>query len=242
MSMPDVAAKAQVSRYSAEQRIGVLEELLGERFSCRAFRPDPVPRSTIEHVLTAAQRTASWCNSQPWQIVIASGAAKERFRAAIYREASSGAPEDGDFSFPREYRGVYLERRRESGFQLYNTLGIARGDKAAYARQALENYNFFGAPHVAVIHTDEALGIYGAIDCGAYVGNFLLAAQALGLGTIAQAALARHSGFIRRHFRLDDTRRVVCGISFGFPDLDHRINSYRTSRASIPDTVTFVDG
>ena len=239
--MPNVAAKPPASRYSDEQRIGVLEELLGERFSCRAFRPDPVPRATIERVLTAAQRTASWCNSQPWQLVIASGAAKERFRAAIYREASSGAPADGDFSFPREYRGVYLERRRESGFQLYNTLGIARGDKAAYARQALENYNFFGAPHVAVIHTEEALGIYGAIDCGAYVGNFLLAAQAMGLGTIAQAALARHSGLIRRHFGLDDTRRVVCGISFGFPDLDHRINSYRTSRASVPDTVTFVE-
>jgi nitroreductase len=222
--------------------IEVLEDLLGERFSCRAFRPDPVPRSTIEHVLRVAQRTASWCNSQPWQLVIASGEAKERFRAAIYGEASSGAREDTDFSFPREYRGVYLERRRESGFQLYNTLGIARGDKAAYARQALENYNFFGAPHVAVIHTDEALGIYGAIDCGAYVGNFVLAAQALGLGTIPQAALARHSGLIRRHFGLDDTRRVVCGISFGFPDLDHRINSYRTSRADVADTVTFVEG
>jgi nitroreductase len=241
MNMADAAAKAPVRRHSAEQRIGVLEELLGERFSCRAFRPDPVPRPTIEHVLTAAQRTASWCNSQPWQIVIASGEAKERFRAAIYREASSGAPQDGDFSFPREYRGVYLQRRRESGFQLYNSLGIARGDKAAYARQALENYNFFGAPHVAIIHTDEALGIYGAIDCGAYVGNFLLAAQALGLGTIAQAALARHSGLIRRHFRLGDDRRVVCGISFGFPDLDNKINSYRTPRASIPDTATFVD-
>jgi nitroreductase len=221
--------------------IEVLEDLLGERFSCRAFRPDPVPRSIIERLLTAAQRTASWCNSQPWQLVIASGEAKERFRAAIYGEASSGAPEDGDFSFPREYRGVYLERRRESGFQLYNTLGIARGDKAAYARQALENFNFFGAPHVAIIHTDEALGIYGAIDCGAYVGNFLLAAQALGLGAIPQAALARHSGLIRRHFRLGDGRRVVCGISFGFPDLDHKINSYRTSRAGIPDTVTFAD-
>ncbi len=55
-----------------------------------------------------------------------------------------------------------------------------------------------------IIHTDEALGIYGAIDCGAYVGNFLLAAQALGLGTIPQAALARHSGLIRRHFGLGD--------------------------------------
>ncbi len=177
-----------------------MEELLRERYSCRAFRPEPVPRPIIERILTAAQRTASWCNSQPWQLVIASGAARERFRAAIYAAASFGAPDDGDFSFPREYRGVYLERRRESGFQLYNTLGIPRGDKAAYARQALENFNFFGAPHVAIIHTDEALGIDGAIDCGAYVGNFLLAAQALGLGTVPQAALAHHSGLIRRHF------------------------------------------
>ena len=239
--MPNVAAKTPGSRHSIEQRIGVLEELLGERYSCRAFLPQPVPRATIEHVLAAAQRTASWCNSQPWQLVIASGEAKERFRNAIYAEASSGAPEDGDFSFPREYLGVYLELRRESGFQLYNTLGIARGDKAAYAKQALENYNFFGAPHVAIIHTDEALGIYGAIDCGAYVGNFLLAAQALGLGTIPQAALARHSGLIRRHFKLGDSRRVVCGISFGFPDRDNKINSYRTSRAGIADTVTFVE-
>jgi len=239
--MSDNAVRAPDGRRSLEERIGVLEELLSERYSCRAFRPEPVPRPTIERILAAAQRTASWCNSQPWQILISSGAAKERFRAAIYEKASSGAPEDGDFSFPREYRGVYLERRRESGFQLYNTLGIVRGDKAAYAKQALENYNFFGAPHVAIIHTDEALGIYGAIDCGAYVGNFLLAAQALGLGTIPQAALARQSGLIRRHFGLGDDRRVVCGISFGFPDRDHRINSYRTSRASIPDTATFVD-
>ena len=86
----------------------------------------------------------------------------------------------------------------------------------AYAKQALENYNFFGAPHVAIIHTDEPLGIYGAVDCGAYVGNFMLAAQALGLGTIPQAALARHSGLIRRHFKLADDRKVVCGISFGY--------------------------
>jgi nitroreductase len=239
--MTSIVESPAAGRHSTEERIGVLEELLRERYSCRAFRPDPVPRPTIERILTTAQRTASWCNSQPWQVVIASGEAKERFRKEIYRAASSRAPDDGDFPFPREYRGVYLERRRESGFQLYNTLGIPRGDKVAYAKQALENFNFFGAPHVAIIHTDEALGVYGAIDCGAYVSNFMLATQALGLGAIAQAALAHQSGLIRRHFGLGDDRRVVCGISFGFPDRDHKINSYRTSRASLADTVTFVD-
>jgi nitroreductase len=239
--MSDAATQSKPS-HTTQDRIGVLEELLNERYSVRAFLPREVDRKTIEHILAVAQRTASWCNSQPWQVVIASGDAKERFRKAIYAEAASGAPQSSDFPFPREYLGVYLERRRESGFQLYNTLGIARGDKAAYAKQALENYNFFGAPHVAVVHTDEPLGIYGAIDCAAYVSNFMLAAQALGLGTIPQAALARHSALIRKHFNLAADRRVVCGISFGYADHAHKVNSYRTSRASIADTVTFVDG
>jgi nitroreductase len=239
--MTDAVANRTDARHSVEQRIGVLEELLAERYSCRAFKADPVPRPTIERILRTAQRTASWCNSQPWQVIIASGEAKEHFRKEIYAKASSGATDDGDFPFPREYRGVYLARRRESGFQLYNTLGIPRGDKIAYARQALENFNFFGAPHVAIIHTDEALGVYGAIDCGGYVSNFMLAAQAVGLGAIAQAALAHQSGLIRRHFGLGDDRRVVCGISFGYPDRDHRINSYRTSRASVTEAATFVD-
>jgi len=224
-----------------QERIDVLEELLSERFSCRAFRPDPVPRATIERILAAAQKTASWCNSQPWRLEIASGAATEKFRELMYGVASGGRPNSGDFPFPREYRGVYLERRRESGFQLYNSLGIPRGDKVSYAKQALENFNFFGAPHVAIVHTDEALGIYGAIDCGGYLMSFMLAAQALGVATIPQAALAFHSEVVRKHFGIGCDRRVVCGISFGYPDRAHKANSYRTSRAAIADAVTFVD-
>jgi len=168
-----------------------------------------------------------------------------RFRPVIgsipVEMCTSGQPNTGDFPFPREYRGVYLERRRESGFQLYNSLGIPRGDRNGYAKQALENFNFFGAPHVAIVHTDEALGVYGAIDCGGYVTSFMLAAQALGIATIPQAALAFHSEVVRRHFGLGEDRRVVCGISFGYPDRDHKANSYRTTRASVADTVKFVD-
>src|SRR4029078_2298650 len=236
--MANAAVKA---RYATEERVGVLEELLNARYSVRAFLPKPVPRENIDRVLVAAQRTASWCNSQPWQVLIASCEAKERFRKEIYAAAISGAEEGHDFTPPREYLGVYLERRRGSGFQLYNTLSIPRGDKMAYAKQALENYNFFGAPHVAIIHTDEPLGIYGAVDCGSYVAIFFLAAQARGLGTIPQAALARHSGLIRRHFKLADDRKVVCGISSGYADHATKLNSYRPSRASVADTVTFAD-
>jgi nitroreductase len=221
--------------------VEVVEKLLAARYSCRAFQSEPVPRPIIERVLAAAQKTASWCNSQPWQVTVLSGGAARTFADAMYKAASDDAPHAGDFPFPREYRGVYFDRRRESGLQLYGALGIARGDKAAYRKQALENFRLFGAPHVAIITSDEALGVYGAVDCGGYVSNFMLAAQAAGLATIPQAALAGHSDVVREHLDIGEDRRVVCGISFGYPDETHPANSYRTSRASIPDAVTFID-
>ena len=115
--------------------VAVVERLLAERYSCRAFLPKPVPQATIDGILRLAQRTASWCNSQPWHVVVTRGAGTERFRDAIYRHASGGGEEGPDFPWPREYRGVYLARRRESGFQLYDAIGIGKGDMAARTRQ-----------------------------------------------------------------------------------------------------------
>ena len=218
----------------------VLGTLLAQRYSCRGFLPRPVPRATIARILELAQRTASWCNAQPWQVIVTSGAATERFREAIYRHAISSKA-DADIPFPREYRGVYLARRRECGFQLYDSVGIKRGDREASARQGLENFRLFGAPHVAIITSDEALGVYGAVDCGAYVSNFALVARSLGVATIAQAALASQSKFVRNHFRIGDDRLVVCGISFGYEDTAHPANGFRTRRVDVSETVTWVD-
>jgi hypothetical protein len=76
----------------------------------------------------------------------------------------------------------------------------------------LENFCLFGAPHVAIVTTDRALGTYGAVDCGAYVANFALAARSLGVAVIAQAALAAYPAFWREQLDLSEDRLVVCGI------------------------------
>lgn len=217
--------------------VEVLERLLAERWSCRGFTDEPVPRDVIERLLTIAQRTPSWCNTQPWQVVITSGEETKKLREALLQSSDRSA---SDFDFPASYDGVYRERRRESGWQLYEAVGVEKGDREASAVQMMRNFEFFGAPHVAIITTDAALGVYGAIDCGLYVDSFLLAAQSLGLGTCAQAALAAGSPFLRKYFGLPDDRKVVCGISFGYADPDHPTATYRTSRAGLEDVVTFV--
>jgi nitroreductase len=217
-----------------------LERLLKDRYSCRAFLGRPVDTATITRMLEIAQRTPSWCNSQPWRVVITRGAATARFREAICAYAAAHEREP-DFAFPREYRGVYLERRRECGIQLYKSVGIARGDSEGAARQAMENYRLFGAPHAMIVTTDEALGVYGVLDCGAWVNNFMLAARSLGVASIAQAALGAHPKFLRSYFGLPEDRRVVCGMSFGYEDAAHPVNAFRTSRAATADVVTWVD-
>ena len=87
----------------------------------------------------------------------------------------------------------------------------------------------------------EQLGVYGAVDCGLYVSNFMLAAQNLGVASIAQAALASYPDFIRSHFGLPPNRKFVCGISFGHPDTEQPINGYRTERSPVGEAVTFVE-
>src|SRR5258705_485855 len=95
--------------------------------------------------------------------------------------------------------------------------------------------------YLALITTEEDLGVYGAVDCGLYVANFMLAAQNMGVAAIAQAALASYPDFIRDHFGLPPNRKLVCGISFGYADADHPINGYRTGRSAVSEAVTFVE-
>lgn len=233
------AAAVPVVDVPEQHALRQFEQLLRTRHSCRAYLPRPVPTATMAAVLETAQRTASWCNAQPWRLVITRGEETERFRKA-YADAAVSTPPHPDFAFPAEYLGVHLERRRECGWQLYSSVGIGRGDREAARRQSLKNYELFGAPHVAIVTTEAHLGIYGAVDCGAYVANFMTAATSLGLACIAQAALASHPDVIRKHFGLPDTQRVVCGISFGYADTQNPVNSFRTHRADIADVVTWM--
>ncbi|HZP91390.1 MAG TPA: nitroreductase [Burkholderiales bacterium] len=212
------------------------DEVVRGRYSCRRFLPTRVPKQTIESILALAQHTPSWCNCQPWQVLLVGGGEVERLRQRLYAHAKAGNPPRPDFAFPLRYQGIYRDRRKVCGVQLYRSLGIGREDKAA-AEQTLENFRFFGAPHVALVTTAEDLGVYGAVDCGLYVGTFLLAARERGVDAIAQAALASYPDLLRDHFGLPAERKFVCGISFGYADAHHPIHGYRTQRADLKDVV-----
>jgi nitroreductase len=224
---------------NSESPAEALQRLLSERYSCRAFRPEPVDRVVLDRAFAAAQRTPSWCNTQPWLVHVASGASREAIADRLLTEAVAARPGNPDFPFPPGYEGVYRERRRACGVQLYQAVGIGRDDRERAQAQALENFRGFGAPHMAFISTDAALGVYGMLDCGLYVMSLMLCLQAEGVGSIAQAALASYPDIVRDHFGLPAHRRVVCGLSFGHPDQTAPVNGYRTARAASSEVVNW---
>lgn len=218
-----------------------LVDILRARYSCRAFETEQVPAQTITRIVDAARHVPSWCNAQPWETIITQGAATDRFRTLMTEAATSGTPPAPDLDWPTRYEGVYAERRRACGFQLYEAVGIEKSDRKGRAAQMLRNFALFDAPHVAIIHSPSALGPYGAMDTGGFVTAFTLAATALGVATIPQAAIASYAPQIRAHFELPEDRLILCAISFGYPKADAPANRFRTARATPDDIIDWRD-
>ena len=213
-----------------------LDALLKARHSCRAFKPDPLPDALIEEIVTTAGRVPSWCNAQPWQVIVTRAPETDRFRDALYAAATS-QPARPDLDWPLQYTGLYRDRRRACGFQLYDSLGIPKEDRAATQAQMLENYRLFGAPHVASVTSEADLGPYGAMDSGGFVTLFTLAAEARGVASIPQAAVAAQAPFVRDWFGIPEHRHILCAISFGIEDTEHPANGFRTARAPLSEVI-----
>jgi len=220
--------------------VQTFDHLLQSRFSCRGYLPQPVERDTIETIVTMAQRVPSWCNSQPWMVHLLSCDARDALSGKLIQAAIARAGKP-DIAFPARYNGVYKQRRSVCGWQLYEAVGVTKGDRAGSVAQMMENYRFFGAPHVAIISTPKELGTYGAVDCGAFVTAFTLAAQAHGVSSIPQAAVAEMSNEVRSVIDLAQDRDVLCAISFGYQDPDHPANGFRTQRAPVSEVLIDVE-
>ena len=215
-----------------------LNALLDERYSCRGFLEDKVPQDTIEAIVSTAQKVPSWCNSQPWQLSVCSPE-KTKELAKKLTDAAKWGTHSPDIAFPERYQGIYKERRSICGWQLYDAVGVMKGDREGSFKQMMENYRFFGAPQVAIVSTPKELGAYGALDCGAFVTAFTLAAQGHGVATIPQAAIAGMCSLVRKELRIGKDRDILCAISFGYEDKDHPANQFRTTRAEVEQVIAW---
>jgi nitroreductase len=218
------------------EEFDVFEGIVRRRRSLRAFLPQPVDRHTLEQVFSLAQRAPSNCNTQPWQVHLASGHSLERLRQAMPEKFLSGEL-TLDFPFDGNYEGVYKERQHGSAEALYRAVGIPREDKAARQTEFMRNFIFWDAPHVAFLFLPEPFGLREAADCGLYAQTLMLALTARGLGSCPQTSLSFHADLVREVLGVPAQNKLLFGISFGYPDESAEVNNCDTGRAALGDVL-----
>ncbi|ROR99062.1 nitroreductase [Sinobacterium caligoides] len=213
-------------------------ELVTRRRSVRGFLPTAVEQPLLERVFELAQRSPSNCNTQPWQVYVASGEVVEALRRQLPEAMMSGHMEL-DFPFDGVYQGEYKCRQHDAAAQLYQAMGIERGDKAGRGEAFMRNFHFFGAPHVAFLFLHQDFAMREAADLGMYAQNLMLSLSAHGLASCPMTALSFHSGIVRAALDVPDDYKLLFGIALGYEDEQCAANRCRVGRAPLSEAVHF---
>jgi nitroreductase len=209
-----------------------VDAAITSRMSVRAFLPTPVPRATIEHLLTLASRASR--DSLVQKVCTAHDALRaDPSLAAEYKEAY-------DY-YPEKWVTPFIDRRRENGWGLYGLLGITKGDKDKMHAQHQRNFRFFDAPVGFMFTLDRVMGRGSLVDYGMFMQNLMVAARGHGLHTCPQAAWNGFGRIILPHIGAGEHEMLVCGMSLGYADPDHVVNSFYTPREPAASFTTWLE-
>jgi nitroreductase len=230
-----------------------ISQFLASRRSTRDFLPTPVPPEIINQILTDALTAPSWSNTRPFKVAVATGEVKDRISgeflsrwqvlSQIMRKglrnklrliySRYGLPTTNR-SIVKPYVAELKPRAERVGRELYQSLGVQRGDRAARDMQWGKNYSFFGAPVELFIYIHKSLHIYAASDAGLMMENLMLSAHGYGLGTCAQGAVNIWDDVVREEFEVSKDYRLLCGIAIGYPS-DAKVNSFQANRIDVSE-------
>jgi nitroreductase len=220
--------------------VDALAELWTTRASRRAFHPEPISRTELTTLFSAAQHAPSWCNVQPWRVVVTEPPCTRALADAMNAAARAAMPH-AEVPFPGEYPPPYKQHRVACGVALYQAMGVARDDTGARAAAWLRNFAFFDAPHVAIVACDRRLGPYAYVDVGVWLGYVLTAATAMGIDTCPMASVAAYPEPLRARLPIAETDTILFGLALGHGDEHAPANRCRTTREAVAANVTFVD-
>lgn len=215
-------------------------EAIKTRKSIRGFKKDPVSKETIHKILEAAIRTPSGMNTQPWEFAVAGGKALEQIREECGRLFNEGAFPTNDM-LRQPFEGVFKKRQVDLAVELFKLMGIAREDKEARKQWMSRGFRFFDAPCQIIIFADKELKYHlDMLGVGALCQTICLAALEYGLGTCIADQGIMYDQVWRKYANIPGSKRLIGGISIGYPDPDFPANKLVSSREPVDSITTWL--
>ena len=216
-------------------------DCIKNRMSIRGFKKEPVTKELLTEIIDIARWSPSYKNSQPWEIVVLSGAKKEGLSKVLVDLQDSGAESCPDLAAPESWpeaeqariTNLFARRKELTGIDLAAPEMIAKAKKA--------NFRFYGAPHAVFLFQESSLSLWSLFDLGLFAQSLMLAAHARGLGMVPQAFTTDYAQDVKKYLEIPASKRLVLGLSIGYPDMDSPANSFRTERSPVAEIATFME-
>ena len=209
-----------------------------ERKSFRAFKPDPIPRETVQEILKLAILAPSAINLQPWEFVVVTGEERERLSRRLikaYKEKKISCGPGNVKPMPKAVtkRGA---RTLELMTPFFEEMGV---NTDQFVNEG--SCNFYGAPVSILICLDDSFPKSRLVDIGLVMGYLLLIAHEFGLATCPIGLITAYEDEIKDTLNIPENKSVVIGIALGHPDPSSPINRFKSQREGIENFIRWID-
>tara|TARA_Y100001936_G_scaffold250810_1_gene304674 strand:- start:448 stop:1125 length:678 start_codon:yes stop_codon:yes gene_type:complete len=218
-----------------------VKEAITTRRSVRYYSSKPVEKDIIEDILKVASRAPSGTNIQPWNVHVLMGEPLKQFtdKAVEIFFDDNLVKKNERVHYMEKFREPYLARRRKVGWDLYNLLGIKKGDYEKTKNFHSQNFKFFNAPVGMIFTIEKDLGWMSWLDYGMFIQNICIAARGYGLHTCPQAAWGQMNDYLSPILGITGKHIIHCGLSIGWENINKKVNELRTVREDLDNFVTF---
>jgi len=197
-----MALKFEISRDAQ-----LVLDTIRSRRSIRFYRPDPVPDGALEVIIEAARWAPSAHNFQPTEFVVIRDDATRKYLSEIAQGAAK-----------RTYGNLTPEQAKQALLSLPDHI---QEDGRVLQHITGEFYRYiYTAPVVLVVCVDMGSPYYEA-DGWMAVENLMVAARALGLGSIATVrgvVNPKDRGKVRERLGVPEGYEILGIVLVGYPD------------------------
>jgi nitroreductase len=207
-----------------------LLQAIRERKSVRAFKPDPIPKETIEEILRLTIRAPSAVNTQPWEFFVVTDEEKERLSRKLikaYEKKQVTCSPGAVKSLPQTYsqRGLAIS---ESMKPYLEQIGVSFEQFIGEG-----SCRFYGAPVAIIICLDGSFPKTRMVDIGIALGYLMLGAHSFGLATCPIGLMAAYEDEIKDLLNIPQNKNVIIGVALGYPDWEDPVNRLKLPRENL---------
>jgi nitroreductase len=218
-------------------------EAIRNRRSIRMFKPNPVPKKTLQELLDISRWAPSGGNVQPWYFEVLAGEALAKVTARLMEKATAWDGHDYMNTRPDLPRtGPYsklLAPRRQLLRTLQDPIYYPPGTQnleAAKLEHRKHMLRFFDAPSVILICADDR-GPNSIVSIGAVAQTICLAALTYGLGTCIMGIPVLWPEIFRELLNIPKDRAIVTSVAVGHADGGAPINTFPRPREPLDNLV-----